>query len=49
MELFFSLLQKNVLDRCRWNTRDQLAYETIVGIEHTNKRRRRQSALGRDW
>jgi putative transposase len=42
MESFFSLLQKNVLDRRRWMTRDQLAYEVVVWIEHTYDRRRRQ-------
>jgi putative transposase len=47
MESFFSLLQKNVLDRRRWATRDQLAYEVIVWIEHTYNRRRRQRALGK--
>jgi putative transposase len=47
MESFFSLLQKNVFDRRRWMTRDQLAYEVIVWIEHTYNRRRRQRALGK--
>ena len=47
MESFFSLLQKNVLDRRRWDTRDQLASEIIFWIEHTYNRRRRQRALGR--
>jgi transposase InsO family protein len=47
MESFFALLQKNVLDRRRWITRNQLAYETIVWIEHTYNRRRRQRALGK--
>ena len=47
MESFFSLLQKNVLDRRRWRTRNELSYETIVWIEHTYNRRRRQRALGK--
>ena len=47
MESFFSLLQKNVLDRRRWPTRDQLASEIIFWIEHTYTRRRRQRALGK--
>lgn len=48
MESFFSLLQKNVLDRRRaWATRDQLAYEITHWIEHTYNRRRRQRRLGR--
>ena len=41
MESFFSLLQKNVLDRRQWDTRDQLASEIIFWIEHTYNRRRR--------
>jgi putative transposase len=41
-------LQKNVLDRRRrWRTRNELAYEIVVWIEHTYNRRRRQRALGR--
>ena len=47
MESFFSLLQKNVLDRRRWRTRSELHYATVVWIEHTYNRRRRQRALGR--
>jgi transposase InsO family protein len=48
MESFFSLLQKNVLNRrARWRTRSELAYEVVVWIEHTYNRRRRQRALGR--
>ena len=44
---FYSLLQKNVLDRKRWRTRDDLAYEIIYWIEHTYTRRRRQRGLGK--
>jgi len=47
MESFFSLLQKNVFDRRRWRTRDELISETIVWIEHTYNRRRRQRGLGK--
>jgi transposase InsO family protein len=47
MESFFSLLQKNVLDRRRWATRSELRYEIVTWIEHTYNRRRRQRALGR--
>ena len=48
MESFYSLLQKNVLNRRRrWRTRNELAYEIIFWIEHTYNRRRRQHALGR--
>ncbi len=44
---FFSLLQKNVLNRRRWRTRGELSYEVIVWIERTYNRRRRQRALGK--
>jgi len=47
MESFHSLLQKNVLDRQRWRTRDELRYEIVHWIEHTYNRRRRQRALGK--
>ena len=47
MESFNSLLQKNVLDRQSWATRDQLHNENVYWIEHTYNRRRRQQALGR--
>jgi transposase InsO family protein len=47
MESFFSLLQRNVLNRRRWRTRSELRYEIIRWIEHTYNRRRRQRALGR--
>ena len=47
MESFFSLLQKNVLDRQRWTTRSELRHEIIYWIEHTYNRRRRQRALGK--
>jgi transposase InsO family protein len=47
MESFFSLLQKNVLDRRRWDTREQLRIAIVTWIERTYHRRRRQTALGR--
>lgn len=47
MESFFSLLQKNVLNRRSWTTRDELRIAIVVWIERTYHRRRRQSRLGR--
>ena len=47
MESFFALLQRNVLDRRRWPTRDELRHEIITRIERTHYHRRRQRALGR--
>lgn len=47
MESFFALLQKNVLDRQRWTTRDDLRIAIITWIERTYHRRRRQATLGR--
>ena len=47
MESFFSLLQKNVLDRRRWATRDELRLAIVTWIERTYHRRRRQDVLGR--
>jgi putative transposase len=47
MESFFSLLQKNVLNRHRWTTRDELRIAIVTWIERTYHRRRRQAALGR--
>lgn len=47
MESFFSLLQKNVLDRRRWVTRQDLRLAIITWIERTYHRRRRQARLGR--
>jgi len=47
MESFYALLQKNVLNRRRWRTRNELAYEIIYWIEHTYNRRRRQRNLGK--
>ena len=47
MESFFALLQKNVLDRRRWGTREELRIAIITWIERTYHRRRRQVGLGR--
>ncbi|MEF2978052.1 IS3 family transposase [Subtercola sp. YIM 133946] len=47
MESFFSLLQKNVLNKHRWHTREQLRLAIVVWIERTYHRRRRQRRLGR--
>jgi putative transposase len=47
MESFFALLQKNVLDRRRWRTRDELHQAIVFWTEHTYNRRRRQRALGK--
>ncbi|WNB88510.1 IS3 family transposase [Glutamicibacter protophormiae] len=47
MESSFALLQKNVLDRKRWRTREELRIAIITWIERTYHRRRRQARLGR--
>ena len=48
MESFFSLLQKNVLNRQRhWASREELRLAIVVWIERTYHRRRRQDGLGR--
>jgi putative transposase len=49
MESVFSLLQKNVLDRQRWGTREELRLAIITWIERTyhRRRRRRQRSLGK--
>ncbi len=46
-ESFFSLLQKNVLDRETWETRDELRIAIVTWIEATYHRRRRQRRLGK--
>ncbi|MBB5831908.1 transposase InsO family protein [Brachybacterium aquaticum] len=45
MESFFALLQKNVLNRKRWRTREELRIAIITWIERTYHRRRRQARL----
>ena len=47
MESWHALLQKNVLDRRRWRTREELHQAVVFWIEHTYNRRRRQRRLGR--
>ncbi|WP_091659059.1 IS3 family transposase [Micromonospora auratinigra] len=47
MESFFALLQRNVLDRQRWATRQELRLAIVTWIERTYHRRRRQRRLGR--
>lgn len=47
MESFFSLLQKNVLDTQRWETREQLRLAIVTWIETKYNRRRRQRRLGK--
>ncbi|MFN2638227.1 MAG: IS3 family transposase [Gemmatimonadaceae bacterium] len=47
MESFFALLQNNVLNRQRWQTRQELRLAIVTWIERTYHRRRRQRALGK--
>lgn len=47
IESFFALLQKNVLNRRHWQTREQLRLAIVTWIERTYHRRRRQRTLGR--
>ena len=47
MESFFSLLQKNVLNRKTWVTRGELRVAIVSWIEATYHRRRRQTRLGK--
>lgn len=47
MESFFALLQKNVLNRKLWTTRQELRIAIVTWIEKTYHRRRRQTGLGR--
>ena len=47
MESFFSLLQKNVLNTRRWETRDELRLAIVIWIETKYNRRRRQRRLGK--
>jgi putative transposase len=46
-ESFFSLLQKNVLNRQRWTSRDDLRIAIVTWIEATYHRRRKQRRLGK--
>ena len=47
MESFFALLQKNVLNTRRWDTRADLRLAIVTWIETKYNRRRRQRALGK--
>lgn len=47
MESFFSLLQKNVLDRRSWTTRQELRIAIVVWIGRTYHRLGPQARLGR--
>lgn len=47
MESFFSLLQKNVLNTRRWDTREELRLAIVTWIETKYNRRRRQRGLGK--
>lgn len=47
MESFFSLLQKNVLDRQSWQTRKELRLAIVSWIEGKYHRKRRQRGLGK--
>ena len=47
MERFFSLLQKNILDRHVWTTRDALRIVIVNWTERTYHQRRQQDHLGR--
>lgn len=47
MELFFALLQKNVLDRQQWSTREVLRLAIVVWIERTYRRKRWQRRLSK--
>ncbi len=47
MESWFALLQRNVLDRKRWDTTGELRLAMVQWIERTYHRRRRQRGLSR--
>ena len=47
MESFFALLQKNVLDRQPWTTREELRLAIVSWIEGKYHRKRRQRRLGK--
>ena len=44
---FFALLQKNVLNTRRWETREELRLAMVTWIETKYNRRRRQRRLGK--
>jgi putative transposase len=47
MESFFALLQKNVLNTRRWDSREDLRLAIVTWIETKYNRRRRQRGLGK--
>ena len=47
MESFFAILQKKILNRLPWSTREQLRIAIVTWIERTYHRRRRQRTLCR--
>jgi putative transposase len=47
MVSFFSLLQKNVLDRQRWQTSAELTSQIVNWVDRTRHRRRRQPRLSK--
>ena len=47
MESFFALVQGNVFNRQRWQTREELRLAIVLWIERTYHRRRRQRGLGK--
>jgi len=47
MESFFALLQKNILNTRRWETREELRLAIVTWIETRYNRRRRQRGLGK--
>ena len=47
MESFLALLQKNVLNRTRWATREELRLAIVTWIETTHHRKRCQRGLGK--
>lgn len=47
MESFFALVQKNVLGRKQWRTREELRIAIATWIERACRRCRRQARLGR--
>nr|MCW2728606.1 integrase [Aeromicrobium sp.] len=47
MESFFSLMQKNVLNTKRWQTREELRLAMVTWIETNYHRKLRQRGLGK--
>ncbi len=47
LESFFALLQKNVLKRRSWASREELRIAIVTWVERTYHQRRRRPRLGR--